>query len=194
MGIMQSLIEQSKAPSGRLGKILLRIMNRSHRGLTLWGLSALHRGHTVLDIGCGGGKAIFLLAGMGKFKKIYGVDFSKDAVSFAAAKNRKHIEDDLVSIVQGSVLQLPFKNDFFDAITTFQSHYHWPDICAAMKEIHRVLKPGGQFILVAETYKIEYHMQKYNSAEQTKLLFETCGFRNNEMLVGQKCIRIVGYK
>lgn len=194
IGIMQSLIEQSKMPSGVLGKMLLRIMNNAHHSLTLWGLSGLHPAHSVLDVSCGGGHAISLLADMGQFEKIYGIDYSKDAVSLAISKNQKNIEKKLVTILHASVLELPFENNYFDAITTFQSHYHWPDICTAMKEIYRVLKPGGQFIMVAETYKMEYHMTEYNNAEQTKTLFEISGFRNNEIETNQKCIRVIGYK
>ena len=194
MEIFHKLIEQSKLPSGRLGRMMLRIMNNAHRGLTIWGLSLLQPCQKILDISCGGGNAIFLMAKTGKYERIYGVDLSPDAVALATAKNRKYIEDGLVAVSQASVLQLPFADDFFGAATTFQSHYHWPDILAAMQEVYRVLQPGGQFVLVAEIYKITYHMEKYNDVEQTVALFKDSGFRNIELLTNQKHICVSGYK
>jgi ubiquinone/menaquinone biosynthesis C-methylase UbiE len=194
MSILETLIEQSKNPSGRLGQIMLKIMNNAHRDLTLWGLSQLQSCKNILDVSCGGGNAIHLMAESNKFEKIYGIDFSQDAVELSIKKNQKDVDDGSVIIKQASVLDLPFDNNYFDAITTFQSHYHWPEILKAMKEIHRVLKPGGRFMLTSEIYKIEYHMKEYNTSEKTKLLFEDCGFKNISLTSKQKCICVVGFK
>jgi ubiquinone/menaquinone biosynthesis C-methylase UbiE len=194
MGLLTALIEQSKMPTGAIDKMMLRIMNSAHRQLTLWGLSKLKPCEKVLDISCGGGNAIYLMAETGKFGHIYGVDFSADAISLATAKNRKYIKNGLVAITQASVLELPFEDNYFDGTTTFQSHYHWPSILSAIREIYRVLKPGGQFVLVAEIYKIKYHMKEYNTAEQTRALLEENGFTDIDLLSNQKCICITGYK
>jgi ubiquinone/menaquinone biosynthesis C-methylase UbiE len=97
-------------------------------------------------------------------------------------------------VIQASVLELPFSENCFDAITTFQAHYHWPDILAAMHEVYRILKPGGQFILVAETYKIKYHMKDYNDIEKTRKLFVDSGFIDIELATNKKCVRVIGYK
>jgi ubiquinone/menaquinone biosynthesis C-methylase UbiE len=194
MGIVQTLIEQSKNPSGVVGRIMLRIMNTAHRGLVLWGLADLQHGKTFLDVSCGGGNAIYILANRGSFERLYGIDFSQDSISIATNKNREHIENGLVTILQASVLELPFEDNFFDVITTFQSHYHWPDVLASMQEVRRVLKPRGQFVLVSEIYKIEYHMKKYNSVEKTVTLFDESGFKSIEFLSRQKSIRVIGYK
>jgi len=169
-------------------------MNNAHHSLTLWGLSKLHSCKNVLDASCGGGSAIHLMAESGKFECIYGIDFSSDAISLATAKNREYIKNGRVKITQASILELPYEDNYFDAVTTFQSHYHWPDVLAATQEIHRVLKPGGQFVLVSEIYKIEYHMKKYNDAEQTKILFDDSGFKRIDLQTDKKCICVIGYK
>ena len=192
--IFQTLIEQSRLPTGWFGRMMLRIMNNAHRGLTLWGLSKLQPCQKVLDVSCGGGNAILSMIKTGKFQRIYGVDLSLDAVSLTTAKNRKYIENGLVTILQASVLNLPFENDFFDAVTTFQSHYHWPDILTAMQEIYRVLKPGGQFVLVAEVYKIHYHMREYNDIKKTNALFMDSGFKNIDSQLNNKWMCVTGYK
>ena len=48
---------------------------------------------------------------------------------------------------------LPFPDRTFDIITAVETHYYWPDLPANVREILRVLKPGGSFALIAETYR-----------------------------------------
>lgn len=99
MGVFQILTEQSKMPTGRLGRIMLRIMNSAHRDMTLWGLSKLQSCQKVLDVSCGGGNAVRLMAEKGNFERIYGIGFSQDAVSIATANNHKYIENGLVTVI-----------------------------------------------------------------------------------------------
>lgn len=194
MGIIQHLIEQSRLPSGLIGKMMLKIMNNAHKELTQWGIARLSAGKNALDVSCGGGSAIRLMFESGKFEHIYGVDLSPEAVALATAYNQKLVDQGVVTIREASVLELPFENDFFDAITTFQSHYHWPQILQAVQEIRQKLKPGGQFVLVAEKYKIEYHMKEYNNAELTKSLLADAGFQHIELLDSGKHICVTGIK
>jgi ubiquinone/menaquinone biosynthesis C-methylase UbiE len=58
-----------------------------------------------------------------------------------------------VEIREGSVSQLPFSEDMFDLVTAVETHFWWPDLPADMREVLRVLKPGGTLIIVAEVYK-----------------------------------------
>ncbi|MNH43366.1 hypothetical protein D3C79_1052540 [compost metagenome] len=46
-----------------------------------------------------------------------------------------------------------------------------------MEEVWRVLKNGGKFIMIAELYKMNYHMQAYQTPEATKQLLERIGFQ-----------------
>ena len=48
---------------------------------------------------------------------------------------------------------MPFPDGVFDLVTAVETHYFWPDMAADMREVFRVLKPGGGFILIAEAYK-----------------------------------------
>jgi SAM-dependent methyltransferase len=41
----------------------------------------------------------------------------------------------------------------FDLVTVFESYYFWPDLINDLKEIKRVLKPGGSLLMVNEVYK-----------------------------------------
>jgi SAM-dependent methyltransferase len=60
-----------------------------------------------------------------------------------------------VAIQHGSVSHLPFPDDSFDLVTAVETHYYWPEPVADMREILRVLKPGGRLVVIAETYRGE---------------------------------------
>ena len=146
---------QCQHPRGWLGRLILRNMNMRHSGLTDWGLSHIAIGKTdiVLDVGCGGGRTVGKLAAMATEGKVYGVDFSAESVAVAARTNRDWIAGGRVEIREGSVSQLPFTADMFDVVTAVETHFWWPDLPNDMREVRRVLKPGGRLIIIAEIYK-----------------------------------------
>ena len=49
--------------------------------------------------------------------------------------------------------QLPFADATFDLVTAVETHYYWPDLPHDVREVMRVLKPGAQFAIIAETYR-----------------------------------------
>lgn len=96
-------------------------------------------GANILDIGCGTGGNLKLLT---RYGKATGLDLSSIALDFARRRQLPHL-------MQGSVLTLPYANNTFELVTTFDVLYHrWitSDNCA-MREIYRVLKPGGWFLI-----------------------------------------------
>ena len=79
-----------------------------------------------------------------------------------------------VEIRQSSVSGLPFSDDLFDLVTAVETHYFWPDLPADMREVLRVLKPGGTLIIIAEDYKGGKHDKWLEKvAELTKMVFLT---------------------
>jgi SAM-dependent methyltransferase len=71
----------------------------------------------------------------------------------AKRTNRQLIDVARVEIREGSVSQLPFSEDMFDLVTAVETHFWWPDLPADIREVLRVLKPGGTLIIIAEIYK-----------------------------------------
>jgi ubiquinone/menaquinone biosynthesis C-methylase UbiE len=130
-------------------------MNLSHSALTDWGLQQvfIEPDFKVLDIGCGGGRTIQKLSSVAAEGLVCGVDYSSGSVAVARSKNAQLIKDGSVEIRQGSVSQLPFPDDYFDVATAVETQYYWPDLVNDMKEVRRVLKPGGHFAVIAETYR-----------------------------------------
>jgi ubiquinone/menaquinone biosynthesis C-methylase UbiE len=149
------LIRQCRKPAWYLGRLIVRGMNRSHAGLTTWGLSrvAIQKEFTILDVGCGGGQTIDTLATRASAGTVHGVDYSNASVAVARETNARWIEQGRVDIRLGSVSNLPFDSNTFDVVTAIETHYYWPDLPTDVKEILRVLKPGGGLVIIAEAYR-----------------------------------------
>jgi ubiquinone/menaquinone biosynthesis C-methylase UbiE len=130
-------------------------MNLTHAALTDWGLDQLAVGNAtaILDIGCGGGRTVHRLAALAPGGKVIGLDYSATCVAASRDFNAKEIEAGQARIELGSVAALPFADSTFDIVTAVETHYYWPDLPANVREILRVLKPGGTCALIAETYR-----------------------------------------
>jgi len=116
----------------------------------------------ILDIGCGGGKTVNTLAKVAPGGKIYGIDYSEGCVAVASKINKKLIDAGRVEILHASVESLPFPDDSFALVTAVEAYYFWPGLVNDLKEIRRVLKPGGSVILINEMYRDE-RFEKRNS-------------------------------
>ena len=148
-------VNQCQKPTGWLGRLILWNMNSRHSKVTDWGLSkiSIQKQDIILDIGCGGGRTVSKLAAHATGGKVYGLDYSQASVAVAKGTNRSWIEMGRVEIHDGSVSQLPFPANTFDLVTAVETHLWWPDLPADMREVSRVLKPGGMLIIIAEIYK-----------------------------------------
>jgi SAM-dependent methyltransferase len=146
---------QCQKPSGWLGRFVLWNMNSRHSKVTDWGLShiSIEKDATVLDVGCGGGRTVSKLAVAAIQGKVYGIDYSSESVAIANRTNRQWIDIARVEIREASVSQLPFPADTFDLVTAVETHFWWPDLPADMREVLRILKPGGTLIIIAEIYR-----------------------------------------
>lgn len=161
---MEKMLEQSRKPTGGFGIFYARLMNIGHSHVTRWGLShiSINKDDTILDIGCGGGKTINTLAKIAPEGKIYGIDYSEVSVEVAINTNKKLINAGRVEILHASVEFLPFPNNLFNLVTAIESYYFWPDLVNNLKEIRRILKPGGSLILINACYRDE-KFEKRNS-------------------------------
>jgi len=146
---------QLRKPSDRAGRAVLERMNVSHGPVTEWGLSRLHvrDDFTILDVGCGGGRTLDRLAALAPRGRIFGVDYSAESVAASCETNTHAIADGRVQVEQATVSQLPFPDSVFDLVTAVETHYYWPDLRSDVREVMRVLKPGAQFAIIAETYR-----------------------------------------
>ena len=149
------MMRQVRKPSRWLGRITVRDMNKRHAPLTDWGLTHVEiRAHdTILDIGCGGGRTLNKLARLATQGSVFGVDYAQGSLAASRAYNSELIEQGRVRVEQASVSKLPFPDSQFDLITAIETQYYWPDLPGDLREILRVLKPGGKLVVIAESYK-----------------------------------------
>jgi ubiquinone/menaquinone biosynthesis C-methylase UbiE len=96
----------------------------------------------VLDVGCGTGQLASRIHGALPRCDVVGCDFSRGMLSHAAARAPS------LRWVQGDALRLPLLDASFDAAVSTEAFHWFPDPLAALRELHRVLAPGG-WLLVA---------------------------------------------
>ncbi len=96
----------------------------------------------ILDVGCGTGKMLSHMASTFPASELSGVDLSTSMIRFAKKKYPN------ISFTVGDAENLPIENESFEVVTNSISfhHYHYPQ--KAVDEAYRVLKSGGQFLLV----------------------------------------------
>ena len=99
-------------------------------------------GKSVLEVGCGRGGGSSFIARYLKTKSMTGVDLSAEAIAFCSAR---HPVPGL-RFRTGNALSLPFEADCFDAVVNVESSHCYTDVRRFFREVHRVLKPGGQFL------------------------------------------------
>lgn len=188
-----AVIIQCRKPRWWLGKLYLWLMNRTHAGLTRWGLQhvPVQKNDTILDVGCGGGRNIHTLATTATRGKVYGIDYSPESVAVSRKNNAELISSGRVEVELGSVSRLPFPDGMFDLITAVETHYYWPDPVNDLREVLRVLKPGGRLVIIAEVYKRSDRDMVYPlvmkllggrcpSVGEQKHLFATAGYSDIE--------------
>ncbi|MBC8275304.1 MAG: class I SAM-dependent methyltransferase [Chloroflexi bacterium] len=155
MGLMEKMMNQCRKPTGTFGRLMARSMNHGHSKVTQWGLGhvSVNKDGAILDVGCGGGKTVNTLANRAAEGKVYGIDYSEACVAVASKTNKRFVDAGRVEILHASVASLPFPDDFFDLVTVVEAYYFFPDLIDNLKEIRRVLKPGGSVMLINECYR-----------------------------------------
>lgn len=140
-----SFFENTRKPVGFGGKIMVAMMNLGHSPVARWGLRFLELAPDarVLDCGCGGGANIKRLLKKCPQGIVRGVDYSAVSVEKARNLNRTAIQKGRCAVWQGSVERIIFAKDWFDAVTAFETVYFWSDLPQCLREVRRVLKPGG---------------------------------------------------
>ncbi|MCL1904962.1 MAG: class I SAM-dependent methyltransferase [Methanomassiliicoccaceae archaeon] len=177
-----------KRPEGEEGRALLKDMNEHHRKLSEWALSVLPpmRCGKILDIGCGGGMLISLLARKYEKASIYGVDISEESVSLTKEVNADIVNEGRCSVTRASVSGLPFENGTFDLITAFETYFFWPDLENDIKEAASKLKKDGYLAIVSEMYPHpDFNERNGEAARLTGLVLRD----NDEMM---KIMKVCG--
>ena len=148
-----SFFENTRKPVGLGGKIMVAMMNLGHSPVARWGLRFLELtpDAKVLDCGCGGGANIKRLLKKCPEGIVKGIDYSPVSVEKSKKVNEAAVAEGRCTVLQGSVADMIFAGDWFDAVTAFETVYFWPDLPQCFREVYRVLKPGGTLLICNES-------------------------------------------
>ncbi|GAB4073574.1 2-heptaprenyl-1,4-naphthoquinone methyltransferase [Barrientosiimonas marina] len=106
----------------------------------------VEKGASALDVCCGTGDwALSLAEEVGSSGEVIGLDFSSNMLSVAEKKNQS-LQYSQLSLMQADAMDLPFAANSFDYVTIGFGLRNVPDYMAVLKEMYRVLKPGGTVV------------------------------------------------
>jgi ubiquinone/menaquinone biosynthesis C-methylase UbiE len=144
--ILMRMFGRPKGILGRLGGIIMARMNQQ---CAAWvtDLLGIQPHDRVLEVGFGPGVGIELLARSVSRGYVAGVDPSEEMVEQATARNAKAVESGRVDLRCGSAERLPFEDTTFTKALAINSMQVWPDAVAGLRELRRVMKPGGRIAL-----------------------------------------------
>jgi len=120
------------------------LVGRGSLGRLVAGLAGVGPGDRVLDVGCGPGGAAREAARRGA--TVTGVDPAPIMLQLgrylSVGRSGRNIE-----FVPGTAGALPVADQAFTVAWAISSAHHWPDVPAGLRELHRVLAPGGRLII-----------------------------------------------
>ena len=156
MNLKTFFSEQARKPSGLFGRwVMSKIFDYGNAALNNFMKEQLllQENDHVLEIGFGTGKLIFEMAKQVNKGLIEGIDLSDTMVAIAEKKNKKYIAEGKVIIRQGDFEETAYNDNRFDKICSANTVYFWPQPHNCIKNILRILKPGGKLILAFEDIK-----------------------------------------
>jgi ubiquinone/menaquinone biosynthesis C-methylase UbiE len=160
-----------------------------------------NRGEWILDIGCGNVRDIRALAAIGC--ECVGVDLSFRMILEGKRSVLEHadsISTELISLLVGDATEIPLRETLFDKVICSEVIEHIPHYQAALREIQRVLVPGGRLVVTTPNLNSMYGVERrlrdsvlplvgrgdwrashpydeWKSRREVKAALEGCGFR-----------------
>ncbi len=113
-----------------------------------WQASRGSKSFRMLDVGCGTGSLLALLARDPQAELLVGLDYAQEMVRRATEKFARSPYAGKLHAVRADSERLPLTARAFDVVTCCNSFHHYPHQAAAVREFHRVLRPGGLLVLV----------------------------------------------
>jgi ubiquinone/menaquinone biosynthesis C-methylase UbiE len=135
-------------------------MGEEHAAIAAGMLSAMEFApdDKILDVGCGAGWLCGILADKVPKGQVVGMDVADEMVRRA---RQRHAERPNLMFIIAGVEDIPWDDNFFNKIVSIESAYYWPDPPQGMREMFRVLQPGGEARLLINLYKENVHSHQW---------------------------------
>jgi SAM-dependent methyltransferase len=181
------IARQSRRPSGLLGWVIGTIMSFETAGtndeaLELLGLQG---GDRVLDAGCGHGRTVERASQLvGDDGLVVGIDASAEMLRMATRRCRRLIDAGRVRLALADSSSIPYPDETFDRLVTVHTIYFWDDPRRHLRELRRVLRPGGRIVLgfhakgTAAAASFPPNVYRFHSASDVEGMLREAGFRD----------------
>lgn len=179
MGLWHRLAQQFRQPTGFLGRLAGFFFRINLEGID-WTISLLEIQPTdhVLEIGFGPGHGIQQVARLATQGRVAGVDFSETMLRQASSRNAAAITAGRVELCLGDASALLYPDNTFHKIFATNVVYFWKNPLANLRELLRVMKPGGRLAL-------------YVSAKEDLLKFKVTQTGVYQLYTGDDLVRLL---
>lgn len=138
---------------------------QAQRNLTDYCISLLEplKNKEVLEIGCGNGVQALYINSLHNPLKMTGIDLNKANIEIAEYEKERANAENVHFYIDNAQTLTQIPSDSVDVLLNIESAFHYPDKSAFINEVHRVLKPGGQFLIadILSTRKNGEGLMKY---------------------------------
>ena len=160
-------------------------MERDHLPIVLPMLEemSLRADENVLDIGCGSGWLVRLIASYVSEGRVVGIDISDEMIR-AARRATADLPNAFCAV--GSVEDIPWQPNFFTRVVSVESAYYWPDPARGLREVFRVTAERGSAWILINYYRDNPHCHQWGellsipakllSADEWAAMFRDAGF------------------
>jgi len=137
-------------PRGFAGRVTVIFMNRGHKSIyeNVAKVLKLQPEDDLLEVACGNG--YFLKKYASHVHSVAGLDLSQLSVKLAARKNKGRVAAGTAKFVQGEASQLHWEDNKFSVAAVMGSFPVFPKPLESLKEMYRVLRPGGRVVVSME--------------------------------------------
>lgn len=175
-------------------RLQLILFERVHQATLALVSGTIPQPECILDVGCGTGKLLRLASAHWPQAQLIGVDPAQGMVETAKRLTAN------ATFFTGAAEALPLQDASIDLALSTMSFHHWQDQGAGLREIARVLRPGGYFVLVDGSFPgwlvRVFGMKRFHSLARFRSLFNQAGlgvqmqrtvvWRNVTATVGKK--------
>jgi ubiquinone/menaquinone biosynthesis C-methylase UbiE len=168
--------------------------DRAHQATLALAAGIVQQPVSVLDVGCGTGKLLRRAHTYWPEAQLIGVDPANGMIEMA-----KRLTPN-ATFFTGMAEALPLQDASVDLALSTTSFHHWQDQAAGLREIARVLRPGGYFILVDASFPDwlvrVFRVKRFHSPAQLRTLFIQAGFhvQAQQILAWRRWLATVGKK